>query len=125
MPMFLWPVAAILVAHEERWRQRVLWERVRQLSSEMGVVFASPIAPIILQGSEETLLISKCVRTPDVLPGISFYAGGKTTELTALVWQAITESWFSCVRNSASDSSCERRQVTCCTFDSSSLNALA
>jgi hypothetical protein len=51
--------AAILVAREEKWRQRAVWERVQQLSQATGLHFTSPIAPIILGSADDTLKASR------------------------------------------------------------------
>lgn len=55
--------AAIVVAREEKWRQHVLWERVRQLSAGIGVDLVSPIAPIIIGSADEAVLASRCATT--------------------------------------------------------------
>lgn len=51
--------AAILVAREEKWRQRAVWERVQQFSQATGLHFTSPIAPIILGSADDTLKASR------------------------------------------------------------------
>eukprot|EP00250_Pteridium_aquilinum_P001954 c12163_g1_i1 orf=113-1690(+) len=51
--------AAILVAQEEKWRQRAVWERVRQLANATGFHFTSPIAPIIFRTEEKALAASR------------------------------------------------------------------
>lgn len=51
--------AAILVAQEEKWRQRAVWERVRQLANATGFHFTSPIAPIVFHTEEKALAASR------------------------------------------------------------------
>lgn len=59
VPVVVAAHASILVAREERWRQRAVWERVRQLANATGLHFSSPIAPIIIGGEEEALAASR------------------------------------------------------------------
>ncbi|KAI5061102.1 hypothetical protein GOP47_0023607 [Adiantum capillus-veneris] len=51
--------AAILVAQEEKWRQRAVWDRVSQLAKATGLHFSSPIAPIIFYTEERALAASR------------------------------------------------------------------
>ncbi|MCO5603772.1 hypothetical protein L7F22_057924 [Adiantum nelumboides] len=51
--------AAILVAQEEKWRQKAVWERVSQLANATGFHFSSPIAPIIFYTEERALAASR------------------------------------------------------------------
>lgn len=59
VPMVAAAHAAILVAREEKWRQRAVWERVRQLANATGFEFTSPIAPIIIGSEVEALKASR------------------------------------------------------------------
>ncbi|OAE21452.1 hypothetical protein AXG93_3506s1260 [Marchantia polymorpha subsp. ruderalis] len=59
IPVVTAAYAAIVVAREEKWRQHVLWERVRQLSAGIGVDLVSPIAPIIIGSADEAVLASR------------------------------------------------------------------
>ncbi|KAL3677898.1 hypothetical protein R1sor_020854 [Riccia sorocarpa] len=59
IPVVAAAYAAIGVARQEKWRQRVLWERVRQLSIGLGVDLVSPIAPIIIGTADEAVSASR------------------------------------------------------------------
>ncbi|KAG6556341.1 hypothetical protein Mapa_002284 [Marchantia paleacea] len=59
IPVVTAAYAAIVVARDEKWRQRVLWERVRQLSAGIGVDLVSPIAPIIIGSADEAVSASR------------------------------------------------------------------
>ncbi|CAI5961039.1 unnamed protein product [Closterium sp. NIES-64] len=73
--------AALAVAAEERWRQRAVWRRVKQLGEGLGVTFTSPICPIVLGSADLALQASRhlllsgfhvpAIRPPTVAPGSS------------------------------------------------------
>ncbi|CAI7832458.1 unnamed protein product [Closterium sp. NIES-54] len=73
--------AALAVAAEERWRQRAVWQRVKQLGVGLGVTFTSPICPIVLGSADLALQASRhlllsgfhvpAIRPPTVAPGSS------------------------------------------------------
>ncbi|KAH8974022.1 hypothetical protein BDL97_01G079200 [Sphagnum fallax] len=92
--------AAILVAREEKWRQRAVWERVQQFSQATGLHFTSPIAPIILGSADDTLKASRqllmagfhvsAIRPPTVASNasrlrITLSAAHTTADVEALV----------------------------------------
>ncbi|CAI5535926.1 unnamed protein product [Closterium sp. Naga37s-1] len=76
--------AALAVAGEERWRQRAVWWRVKQLGQGLGVTFTSPICPIVLGSADLALQASRhlllsgfhvpAIRPPTVAPGSSRFA---------------------------------------------------
>jgi 7-keto-8-aminopelargonate synthetase-like enzyme len=74
--------AAILVAREEKWRQRAVWERVQQFSKATGLHFTSPIAPIILGSADDTLKASRF----SITPSTHFHdSGNGTTKINLVV----------------------------------------
>lgn len=55
----VWCAAAIMVAKKERWRQRNVWALVRQFSEATGLLFTSPIAPIVFGDADAALEASR------------------------------------------------------------------
>lgn len=51
--------AALLVAHEEKWRQKAVWQRVKEFSIATGLQFLSPIIPLVIGDEEKALQASK------------------------------------------------------------------
>lgn len=51
--------AALLVAHEEKWRQEAVWKRVKEFSFATGLQFLSPIIPLVIGDEEKALQASK------------------------------------------------------------------
>uniref|UniRef100_A0A0C9RNB3 TSA: Wollemia nobilis Ref_Wollemi_Transcript_9000_2152 transcribed RNA sequence n=1 Tax=Wollemia nobilis TaxID=56998 RepID=A0A0C9RNB3_9CONI len=51
--------AALLVAREEKWRQKAVWKRVEEFSSATGLHFSSPIIPLVIGDEEKALQASK------------------------------------------------------------------
>ncbi|KAL2630600.1 hypothetical protein R1flu_015286 [Riccia fluitans] len=107
IPVVAAAYAAISVAREEKWRQRILWERVRQLSVGLGVDLVSPIAPIIIGSADEAVSASRellksgfhvfAIRPPTVPDGssrlrITLSAAHTEADLQALM--AALPSWI-------------------------------
>ena len=55
----VWCAAAIMVAKKERWRQHNVWALVRQFSEATGLLFTSPIAPILFGDADVALEASR------------------------------------------------------------------
>eukprot|EP01018_Ginkgo_biloba_P002582 Gb_40331 [translate_table: standard] len=55
VPMVAAAHAALLVAQEEKWRQKAVWQRVKEFSNATGLQFVSPIVPLVI-GDEEIAL---------------------------------------------------------------------
>ncbi|KAG0593121.1 hypothetical protein M758_1G299600 [Ceratodon purpureus] len=51
--------AAIMVAKKEKWRQHNVWALVRQFSEATGLIFTSPIAPILFGDADAALEASR------------------------------------------------------------------
>ena len=51
--------AALPVAHEEKWRQKAVWQRVKEFSIATGLQFLSPIIPLVIGDEEKALQASK------------------------------------------------------------------
>lgn len=54
-----WCAAAIMVAKKEKWRQHNVWALVRQFSEATGLIFTSPIAPILFGDADAALEASR------------------------------------------------------------------
>lgn len=92
--------AAIMVAKKEKWRQHKVWALVRQFSEATGLIFTSPIAPILFGDADAALEASRkllakgfhvpAIRPPTVPVGssrlrITFSAGHTAADVEALV----------------------------------------
>lgn len=100
VPVVAAAYAAIVVAKKERWRQYNVWSLVRQFSEATGLIFTSPIAPILFGDADAALEASRklltmgfhvpAIRPPTVPVGssrlrITFSAGHTAADVEALV----------------------------------------
>ncbi|KAH9325856.1 hypothetical protein KI387_006034, partial [Taxus chinensis] len=51
--------ASLLVAQEEKWRQKAVWQRVKDFSMSTGLDCSSPIIPLVIGDEEKALQASK------------------------------------------------------------------
>ncbi|XP_057851239.1 8-amino-7-oxononanoate synthase isoform X2 [Cryptomeria japonica] len=51
--------ASLRVAREEKWRQRAVWQRVKEFSVATGLDVSSPIIPLVIGDEEKALQASK------------------------------------------------------------------